>query len=180
MWDGFLHQLHLGAQPRLYPDGTLQPPERGLYVGGFAGHVVAHHCPDNPEGSQGRSFRKNLLGQTPKDWRKSIYYRYWTQHEIRPAHIGVRTDRYKLMFIYGQKLHTKGSSDVVSAPAWEFYDLQKDPHEDHNAYQDPAYAPIIRQMKQELLRLREQTGDTDATEPVMQELLKREVGTLHR
>ena len=144
----------------------------------FAATLADFAGVEAPEGSQGRSFRANLKGKTPADWRKSIYYRYWTQHEIRPAHIGVRTDRYKLMFIYGQKLHTKGSSDVVSSPSWEFYDLQKDPHEDHNAYHDPAYASVIRQLKQELLRLREQTGDTDAKEPVMQELLQREVGTL--
>lgn len=53
------------------------------------------------------------------------------------------------MMVHGQKLHTKGSSDVVSSPSWEFYDLQKDPHEDHNAYHDPAYVPVIRQLKQE-------------------------------
>lgn len=31
-----------------------------------------------------------------------------------------------------------------------------------------------------MLRLREQTGDTDQTEPVMQELLKQEFGSLYR
>lgn len=31
-----------------------------------------------------------------------------------------------------------------------------------------------------MLRLREQTGDTDQTEPVMQELLKQEFGFLYR
>ena len=40
-----------------------------------------------PDGSQGRSFRDNLRGETPEDWRTSIYYRYWTQHKERPAHI---------------------------------------------------------------------------------------------
>lgn len=40
----FLHQLHLGAQPRLYPDGTLQPPEWGLYAGTVAGlEIRCHH-----------------------------------------------------------------------------------------------------------------------------------------
>lgn len=146
----------------------------------FAATLADFAGAEVPEGSQGKSFRSNLKGETPKDWRKSIYYRYWTQHDIRPAHIGVRTDRYKLMFIYGQKLHTKGSSDYVSPPSWEFYDLQEDPHEDRNAYNDPAYAGIIKQLKQEMLRLREQTDDTDKTEPVMQELLKQELGSLYR
>lgn len=52
----------------------------------------------SPEGTQGRSFKDVLAGKTPKDWRKSIYYHYWTQHDIRPAHIGVRNERYKLIF----------------------------------------------------------------------------------
>lgn len=116
---------------------------------------------DGPDGSQGRSFRSNLRGETPKDWRKSIYYRYWTQHKERPAHIGVRNDRYKLIFLYGDKLNMTGSSDYVSEPAWEFYDLKKDPKENHNAYHDKAYADVIKEMKKEMLRLRQEVGDTD-------------------
>ena len=33
------------------------------------------------------------------------------------------------MFLYGNKLDATGSDDTPTAPAWEFYDLQKDPHE---------------------------------------------------
>ena len=104
----------------------------------------------------------------------SIYYRYWTQHEIRPAHIGVRNDRYKLIFLYGDKLNMTGSSDYVSEPSWEFYDLQKDPGENRNAYNDVKYADIIRQMKKEMLRLRREVGDTDADSERMREILKKE------
>ena len=47
-----------------------------------------------PAGMQGRSFRANLEGHTPRDWRKSMYYRYWmhnsSDHHV-PAHYGVRT-----------------------------------------------------------------------------------------
>lgn len=125
-----------------------------------------------PDGSQGRSFRDNLRGETPADWRTSIYYRYWTQHKERPAHIGVRTDRYKLMFIYGDRLGMTGSTDCVSEPSWEFYDLLKDPHEDRNAYSDPEYQKVIRQMKQEMMRLRDETGDTDAGTVRMHEILR--------
>ena len=125
-----------------------------------------------PEGSQGRSFKDNLEGNTPKDWRKSIYYRYWTQHEIRPAHIGVRTDRYKLMFIYGDKLHTKGSSDYISEPSWEFYDLKEDPKEDNNAYYVKKYSKIIKEMKDEIIKLRNEIGDTDESSARMKEIIE--------
>ena len=58
-------------------------------------------------------------------------------------------------------------------PSWDFYDLQNDPHENHNAYNDPKYAPVNKQMKKDLLRLRKETGDTDEKYPEMQELLEK-------
>lgn len=127
-----------------------------------------------PDGVQGKSFRSNLKGDTPKDWRKSIYYRYWTQHEIRPAHIGVRSDRYKLIFLYGDKLTMTGSSNYISQPSWEFYDLLKDPKENHNSYNDKECAKIIQEMKTEMLRLRQEVGDTDQTSERMQQILQKE------
>lgn len=138
----------------------------------FAATLADYAGADAPEGSQGRSFRDNLRGDTPDDWRTSIYYRYWTQHKERPAHIGVRTDRYKLIFLYGNRLDMTGSTDYVSQPSWEFYDLQEDPYEDHNAYNDPQYQNIIKQMKKEMMRLRTETGDTDASRPVMLDILR--------
>lgn len=124
------------------------------------------------EGAQGRSFCKNLCEQTPKDWRKSIYYRYWTQHAIRPAHIGIRNDRYKLIFIYGDKLHTAGSSNEVSTPSWEFFDLQTDPKENQNVYADKRYVAIIKEMKKEMLSLRQECGDTDEGSLRMKEIIQ--------
>ena len=56
------------------------------------------------ENVQGTSFVNNLEGKTPPDWRKEIYYRYWTNHAIRPAHFAIRSDRYKLIFYYAQNL----------------------------------------------------------------------------
>lgn len=33
---------------------------------------------------------------------QEIYYRYWTNHAIRPAHFAIRSDRYKLIFYYAR------------------------------------------------------------------------------
>ncbi len=125
----------------------------------------------NPNFMQGRSFRKNLQGETPADWRKSMYYRYWLHGPERPAHFGIRNDRYKLAFFYGQPLDKPHASQEITDPAWEFFDLEKDPGENRNAYADPAYADIIAEMKLELERLRSQVGDTDQGSAVMQEIL---------
>lgn len=126
-----------------------------------------------PTQSQGDSFRENLAGHTSADWRKDMYYRYWTHHKIRPAHIGIRGERYKLMFLYGDRLDATGSEDTPTTPSWEFYDLQADPHENHNAYKDAQYAPVIKEMKKRLLKLRKEANDEDQNFPVMQEIMKQ-------
>ncbi|EJX05192.1 mucin-desulfating sulfatase (N-acetylglucosamine-6-sulfatase) [gut metagenome] len=138
----------------------------------FASLLADYAQVDEPELAQGRSFRENLKGHTPTDWRKDMYYRYWTHHRIRPAHMGIRNERYKLMYLYGDPLHMTDSEAEPTAPAWEFHDLQVDPYEDHNLIDDPKYADVIRTMKQRMLELRRACGDTDASHPRMQELLQ--------
>ena len=125
-----------------------------------------------PPSMQGRSFRQNLTGKTPPDWRKTAYYRYWQHYPIRPAHFGIRSKDYMLALFYGQPLDMTDVSQETTKPAWEFYDLKKDPHEDHNAINDPEYAGIIKQMKAELKKQREYYGDTDEQYHVMQEIFE--------
>ena len=104
---------------------------------------------------------------------QEIYYRYWTNHAIRPAHFAIRSDRYKLIFYYARNLDMTDTENFDFTPSWDFYDLQNDPHENHNAYNDPKYAPVIKQMKKDMLNLRKEVGDTDEKYPEMQELLEK-------
>ncbi|MHC4743219.1 MAG: sulfatase family protein, partial [Planctomycetota bacterium] len=101
-----------------------------------------------PPEMQGRSFLANLAGKTPANWPVSMYYRYWMGASGVPAHYGVRTKRYKLIRYY------------ESPSGWELYDMEKDPLEINNVYDDPAYADAVDKMKIELMRLREYYGDT--------------------
>ncbi len=126
-----------------------------------------------PESMQGRSFRQNLMGETPDDWRKTAYYRYWQNYPIRPAHFGIRNERYKLVFFYGTSLDMTGSSKESTKPAWEFYDLENDPHENHNAINDNEYSGIINEMKAKLKRQRNLYGDTDEKYPEMKQIFKK-------
>jgi arylsulfatase A-like enzyme len=106
-----------------------------------------------PEDMQGRSFLPVLRGETPKDWRTSMYYRYYhypMHHKVQP-HYGVRTDRYKL--IYFNKIKQ-----------WELFDLEKDPHELKNLYADPAQADTLKKLKDELYRLKKELKDDDQFE----------------
>lgn len=122
---------------------------------------------------QGRSFREVLKGHTPKDWRTSMYYRYWEHYPEIPAHFGIRNQDYKLIFYYGQGLGKIGASHVATTPTWEFYNEKIDPHELHNAYSDPQYQTIIQKMKKELLVQKHLVKDNaDDTIPVMQQVFK--------
>ncbi len=113
-----------------------------------------------PSLMQGESFRNNLKGHTPKSWRTAMYYRYWQHDPVRPAHYGIRNKRYKLIYFYGEPLGMTGTSPQATSPAWEFYDLEKDPKELHNAINDAQYAAKIKKMKVELLQLKAAAGDT--------------------
>jgi arylsulfatase A-like enzyme len=126
---------------------------------------------DVPDSMQGRSFKPILEGSEPTDWRQSTYYRYWMHmaHHDNPAHYGIRTKDYKLIFFYGLPLDAKGAVKTTTTPGWELYDLKKDPHEMNNVYDDPAYADIVKKLKSELSELKNDIGDTDEKYP---ELLK--------
>ncbi len=106
-----------------------------------------------PADMQGRSFLPLLQGDRPKDWRTSMYYRYYhypMHHRVQP-HYGVRTDRYKL--IYFNKINQ-----------WELFDLQKDPHELKNLYADPAHAETVKTLKAEMERLKKELKDENQFE----------------
>ncbi|MDX2153717.1 MAG: sulfatase [Bryobacteraceae bacterium] len=114
-----------------------------------------------PASMQGCSLRSLLEGKTPRDWRQSMYYRYWmhlADHYV-PAHYGVRTARYKLIYFYGQPLGTRGGLAEPKPPYWELFDLQKDPREMRSVYHDAGYAGIVQRMKTELARLQKRYGD---------------------
>lgn len=125
-----------------------------------------------PETMQGRSMLPILKGETPKDWRKSTYYRYWMHmtHHDNPAHYGIRTKDYKLIFFYGLPLDANGALPNPTTPGWELYDLRKDSHEMNNVYNDPSYSTVVKELKKELFKIKEEIGDTDDKYP---ELLKR-------
>ncbi len=142
-----------------------------------------------PDFMQGCSFRSILAGNPPRHWRKSMYYRYWMHmaHHNVPAHYGIRTERYKLIFFYGLGLGLVGentsetmdkekpvlSQFAPTPPGWELYDLEKDPLETHNVYRDPHYAEVVKKLKKELLRLKKELGDTDEQYPELMEVRKK-------
>lgn len=127
-----------------------------------------------PASFQGRSFRENLRGNTPKDWRESMYYRYWMNDPNRPAHLGIRTERYKLALMYGQPENSSERVKMPVEPGWEFYDLTKDKQEMNNQYNNLAYKEIIETLKAEMLGLKAAYGDTDEGLPMIRSIIENE------
>ena len=117
-----------------------------------------------PAFMQGRSLRPLLRGDDPAGWRTSMYYRYWVHLDVMHhvwAHYGVRTDRYKLVYYYGEPCGQSGAADESRHPEWELFDLQRDPQELHSVYADPAYRGIVDELTAELRRLQSDLGDVD-------------------
>jgi len=139
-----------------------------------------------PEYMQGHSFVDALKGETePENWRAATYYRYWmhmAHGHNNPGHFGIRTKRYKLIFFYGadftdthagRKIENReGNRFWKDTPAaWEFYDLQNDPHEMVNQYGNPEYAEVIAELKAELKRIRAEVKEDDGKYPQIQAVI---------
>lgn len=102
-----------------------------------------------PEDMQGVSLVPLLKGESPDDWRHSLYYHFYeypAEHAVK-RHYGVRTERYKLIHFY---------NDI---DVWELYDLKEDPSEMNNLYGRESTEEITRQLKDELKTLQQQYGD---------------------
>ncbi|MEM9258018.1 MAG: sulfatase [Bacteroidota bacterium] len=136
-----------------------------------------------PAYMQGNSFKAILeTGKEPADWQAETYYRYWmhmAHKHNNPAHFGIRTKDYKLIFFYGRDYvkrsgaaqewaHNPASmSSFETPPGWEFYDLRTDPKEMNNRYDGNEYAEVIAELKSRLKQLRAQVGEDDTDFPAI-------------
>ena len=127
----------------------------------FAPTILDYAGVPIPQEMQGRSLRPLAEGRTPSDWRRSMYYRYWMHlaHFNIPAHYGIRTERYKLIYYYGEALGSAGAIDEPTEPEWELFDLEVDPKEMRNIYHEPGNAGLVNALKVELEQLQRELGD---------------------
>jgi arylsulfatase A-like enzyme len=133
----------------------------------FAPTFLDYAGVERSDSMDGRSIRDVLNGDTPGEWRDSVYYRYWmheTHHDV-PAHYGLRTARYKLVFYYALPLDAAGATDEPTEPGWELYDLKRDPHELRNVYDDPSYERVRERLITKLDERKRELGDTDEQYP---------------
>ncbi|MDR2472183.1 MAG: sulfatase [Tannerella sp.] len=119
----------------------------------FAPTFLNYAGVDIPKDMQGESFRNLVSGKTDK-WRDAVYYTYYEYPSVHMVkrHYGIATERYKLIHFY------------YDVDEWELYDLEKDPHEMHSVYHDPAYAEVKAMMHRRLTEMRASYGDSDAND----------------
>ena len=89
-------------------------------------------------------------------------------HHDNPGEMAIRTKTHKLIYFYGANY--KGENQTP--PGWELYDLRKDPQELNNVYDDPAYAKVRDQLKQQFTRLRQDIGDDGSHHPACEEIVQ--------
>lgn len=96
------------------------------------------------DGVQGRSFAPLVRGDTPEDWRDTVFYEHHSFPDRIPASEGVRTDRYKyLRYVNREPVHE------------ELYDLQSDPNESENLAEDPEHKNLLQRMRKNWKRMRQ-------------------------
>ena len=156
-----------------YPD-MIQPASTNDWLINncdFAPTLLEMAGTEIPDYMQGRSFAAALRSDPlPDDWRTATYYRYWMHmaHRLRvPAHFGIRTRQYKLVFFYGC---TPSGAERTPA-AWELYDLFADPTEMKNRIADPSLAEVASELRQLLWTTRSELNETDRDFPEIQAII---------
>jgi arylsulfatase A-like enzyme len=98
---------------------------------------------------------KALKGESPANWRDSLYYHYYEYPSVHmvPRQNGIRTERHKLIHFY-------------QFDQWELYDLETDPDELHNLYGKKEHAELIAGLKKQLKALREYYDDRTDISPM--------------
>ena len=105
-----------------------------------------------PKSVQGKSFKSILeSGKEPKSWKKAAYYRYWMHmaHHDNPAHVGMRTKRYKLIYFYGCNYQ-----GIIRRLLGGSYTTWSKIPRNKNLYDDPKHAKLVSSLKQWFAKLR--------------------------
>jgi arylsulfatase A-like enzyme len=97
-----------------------------------------------PEDVQGKSLR-TIFEEKDEAWRQSIYYHYYAYpawHDV-PKQDGIRNKQFKLIHYY-------------EIGVWELFDLENDPNEMKNVFEDAEYAKIRLDMEKKYYDIREE------------------------
>jgi arylsulfatase A-like enzyme len=103
-----------------------------------------------PADLDGKSM-KPLLKGISSPWRKDFlyeYYEYPAVHSVRKNR-GIRTKRWKYIHYFEEP------------EEFELYDIQNDPEEMNNLYDNPAFMDVVAQLRERMTELRRELNDPD-------------------
>ena len=168
---GFYIGEHGWFDKRFMYEESMRTPLAVRYPAGIAPNQVVTELVQNidyaptlldfagvPTGAdiQGISLRPLLTGEAETLNRDSLYYHYYqgieTEHRVAKQY-GVRTATHKLIRFRD-----------VGMDHWEMYDLQNDPGEMLNVYDDPAFDDIRQELHERLQDLRTLYDDSSGEE----------------
>ncbi|MET7542364.1 sulfatase/phosphatase domain-containing protein [Streptomyces sp. NPDC005507] len=116
------------------------------------------------QASPWRQARHRKVGRNlPRSRGRTLQYRYFEHLDVChgvQANYGIRTREHKLIHYPGHGSGQVGASPQTCAPQWELFDLERDPDELHNRYDDPEYAQIVEDLTARLTALQLHYLDT--------------------
>jgi arylsulfatase A-like enzyme len=117
----------------------------------FAPTLLSAVGAEVPADMQGESLIPLLKGENDSFKRDAIYYHYYEYPGVHMVkrHYGIVTEDYKLVHFY------------YDVDEWELYDRKKDLQEMTNVYDDPAYADVVKDLKEKLAGLRVKYKDSE-------------------
>ncbi len=139
--------------PLIVHDPQLEASKRGAKPREFALNVdiaptlLEYAGLEPPAEWQGRSLLPIIRGNVPADWRTDFFHEFLGTHPTIADYEGIRTQRYKY------------ARYIEQDPVYEeVYDLEADPHEEHNLVDKPRYSQLVRRLRKRTDELRDQVG----------------------
>lgn len=129
----------LGVCPKLWKPGTtIEQVVANIDIGPTV--LEAAGMKTAPQ-MDGQSFLQLAAGSMqPSEWRKNILYEYYWEYNFphTPTTLSLRTQRFKFIQYHG---------------IWdidELYDMENDPHEEHNLIFEKEHQQLIKKMRADL------------------------------
>ena len=129
----------LGVCPQLWPPGTtVKEVVANIDI---APTILEAADLETPDQMDGLSFLELAAGKLkPSQWRQNLLYEYYWEYNFphTPTTFALRTQRYKFIQYHG---------------IWdldELYDMENDPHEEHNLIFSEEQQPLIKKMRADL------------------------------
>jgi arylsulfatase A-like enzyme len=137
--------------PKMVRPGTTNPEMvLNVDVGPTILELAGVEIPTDVDGES----MKSLLQGKSIPWRKDFLYEYYefpAVHSVRKNR-GVRTKRWKYIHYFEEP------------EEFELYDIQNDPEEMNNLYDNLAYKDVVAQLRERMTELRQELNDPDLLE----------------